>query len=139
MQHEQGPCHIDRKQPVVTGPRDVNDGGGIEQGGIVDQDVDATKLRRNCGYTGLNTGLIRNIDMHRNGHRANFGGGLLRRLQFDVSNRHPCAFGNIGLRERQPDPARSAGNKRGFSSKSGHAIRNPCASNRCSLVISGVR
>ncbi len=107
LQGEQGPGHVDGEQPVIAFPRDLDDGGQVEQGGIVDQDVELAGGSDHLGDSRVDGHLVGNVHGQGVGALAQFLGRFTGSFDIDVGDGHPCAFPQVGLGEGLADTARA--------------------------------
>ncbi len=138
LQHEEGACDIDRKQPIIALAGDLDDRRQVEQGGIVDQYVDPAGRLLDGFYRRIDRGLVGDVEPDGIGRRADLGGGCAGAFQIDVVGGNPGTLAHIGLGKGLADPARSARDDGRLAFKTSGHCASPRSLKRCRRAGSGV-
>jgi hypothetical protein len=121
------------KTRCIVLPRDLDDRGGGEDRGIVDQDVDPAECGHGLGDRAIDASCRVTSSSTAMAASPMLGGGRARPLMSisAIATRAPSR--DIGLGKGPPDAARRAGDQRGFAVEPFHPMRSPWASKRCRL------
>jgi hypothetical protein len=84
----------------------------FEDGGIVDQDIDAAEFHVDGFDDGIDRGDIRYDELHRLGGRVDYGGGLDGTLDVNIRDYDLCAFLDECFGKSQTNAARAACDQR---------------------------
>ena len=99
------------KQPVVAVAGDLDDGAQVEQGGIVDQNVDTAEIPNGGCDRIVDRGLAGDIEITGMGRRPDLGRGLFCPVQIDIGNDDGRTLAHVGFRESPADAACGTGNQ----------------------------
>ena len=83
--------------------------------GVVDEHVERPELLFGAVQEGGERVAVGHVECQRDGARAQLGGGLPRRVEVHVADRHPHALAQERFGGRAPDAARGTGDRGGLS------------------------
>ena len=109
LQGEQQALDVDREDLGIALAGDLEQGRHLEEGGVVDQDVDAAGAVHHRLDHGVDRGLPGHVDLDREGALADLARGLLGVGEQDVGDRDARALTDVALGDRATDPARAPG------------------------------
>ena len=93
----------------------VDEAPDLHDPGVVDEHVDRPELLLGPVEERREGGAVGHVERQRDGARAELGGGLARRLDVHVADRHLHALAQERLGGGTPDPARGTGDRGGLS------------------------
>ncbi len=129
LQREQRACDIDRKQPIIALAGDLDDRRGVEQRGVVDQDIDPAERPFRVADSRVDRVLTRYVELDGQRTVADRRGCFPRGGNVDIGQRDARALSSVALGKRQPDPTRRAGDDRCLPREPHHEIARPSLSN----------